>query len=240
MKTSAPSDVVSKGLETLCGRYGLPARAQDQMLAVLGCLSSGEGAPTTVREPGQALHAHLADSLAALDLEAVRSAVRIADLGAGAGFPGLPLAIALPASQVRLVESHRRKCAFIERVCQTAAIDDARVVWTRAEEWAEGMEANDIVLARAVAPPPVVLEYSAPLLRVGGMLVDWRGRRNAEEEAAATAAAAELGLQLDSICSKQPYPGVRAHHLHTYLKVAPTPARFPRRAGVARKRPLGC
>jgi len=78
------------------------------------------------------------------------------------------------------------------------------------------------------------------LLRMEGLLVDWRGRRNASEEAAAAAAAGELGLGLVAIHHTEPYQGAREHHLHLYRKVAPTPVRFPRRAGVARKRPLGC
>jgi 16S rRNA (guanine527-N7)-methyltransferase len=203
-------------------------------------LSAVETAPTAVREPMEALHVHLADSLVALELEAIRAARTLADLGAGAGFPGLPLAVALPMSEVRLVESQRRKCGFIEDVCRSARIDNARTVCARAEEWRGGIAANDVVLARALAPQPVVLEYAAPLLGIGGVLVDWRGRRSAEEEAKAAAAAGELGLQLISIHRAEPHTEAREHHLHQYLKVAPTPDRFPRRAGVARKRPLGC
>jgi 16S rRNA (guanine527-N7)-methyltransferase len=85
-----------------------------------------------------------------------------------------------------------------------------------------------------------VLEYAAPLLRVGGALVDWRGRRHADEERSATRAAAELGLRLLEIRRVEPYAEARDHHLHIYVKDSPTSARFPRRAGIARKRPLGC
>jgi len=192
-----------------------------------------------VRDPARAVDVHVADSLAALDVDAVRDAGTLADLGAGAGFPGLALAVALAGSEVRLVESQARRCAFIERARRAAGIENARVVRARAEEWAEGVGENDVVLARALAPPPVVLEYAAPLLRPGGTLVDWRGRRDAEEERSAQTAASKLGLRLAEIRHVEPFDGAHNHHLHLYLKVGDTPARFPRRAGIARKRPLG-
>ena len=76
------------------------------------------------------------------------------------------------------MESQRRKCEFLERVCLAAGVENARVVSGRAEEWGEGISRNDLVVARALAAQPVVLEYAAPLLEIGGVLVDWRGRRN--------------------------------------------------------------
>jgi 16S rRNA (guanine527-N7)-methyltransferase len=231
---------VLAGLESLCRRYGLEAGQREQLLAILDCVALEDAAPTSVRDPASALQVHLADSLVALDLPVVSSARTFAVLGAGAGFPGLPLAVALPVSEVRLVESQGRKCAFVEEVCRVAGIENARTVCARVEEWDGGMAANEVVLARALAPAPVVLEYAAPLLKLGGTLVDWRGRRSATEDAAAEAAAEELGLRLLEVRRVEPYPEAREHHLHRYLKVAPTPDRFPRRAGVARKRPLGC
>jgi 16S rRNA (guanine527-N7)-methyltransferase len=220
--------------------YGLGDRQLDQLDAVLGGLAEDEHAPTTVRDARLAIDVHLADSLAALELGAVRAADTIADLGAGAGFPGLVLAVAVPGAEVSLVESQARKCAFIERLRTVAGIENARVVCTRAEEWAEGWRRNDVVVARALAAQPVVLEYAAPLLEHGGALVDWRGRRDSAQEAEAACAAEQLGMRLLEIRHTEPYKGARDHHLHVFEKVAETPSRFPRRAGVARKRPLGC
>ena len=171
--------------------------------------------------------------------EPVRGAKTIADLGSGAGFPGLPLAIALRGCDVRLIESQRRKCSYLEDLIARAGIENARVVCARAEDWSEGAGANDVVAARAVGPQPVVLEYAAPLLRAGGMLVDWRGRRVAAEELAAARAAEELGLARIGVERVQPFEDARNRNLYLYVKVRETPARFPRRAGVARKRPLG-
>jgi 16S rRNA (guanine527-N7)-methyltransferase len=225
-------------LGPLGGRYDLSEGQLTQLGAVLGLLEADELAPTTVRESKQAVDVHLADSLIALDLDLVREAGQIAEIGAGAGFPGLALAVALPDSQFRLVESQARKCAFVERAIDVAGIENAEVVCARVEEWPEGIVAHDLVLARAVAPQPVVLEYAAPLLRLGGALVDWRGQRVPEEERAATEVGELLGLERESIRRVQPYEGVRDHHLHVYTKVRETPDRFPRRVGMARKKPL--
>jgi 16S rRNA (guanine527-N7)-methyltransferase len=202
-------------------------------------LEADERAPTAVREAEQAARIHVADSLAALELEVVASANRIADLGSGAGFPGVPLAIALPAAEVSLVESQRRRCEFLDRLCAVAEVANARVVCSRAEDWREGVRANDVVVARALAAQAVVLEYAAPLLRVGGALVDWRGRRTPAEESAADAAATLLGMRRQEVHRAAPFEGAEAHHLHVFTKVTETPPRFPRRAGMARKRPLG-
>jgi 16S rRNA (guanine527-N7)-methyltransferase len=225
-------------LEGLAGRYRLSERQVVQLATVLSGIAKDELAPTSVREPELAVDVHLADSLVALELESLRSAARVADIGAGAGFPGLPLAVALPQSQVRLVESQARKCAFMERMTDAAGIENAEAVCARVEEWPEGIAAHDVVLARAVAAQPIVLEYAAPLLSLGGALIDWRGQRDREEERVAAEAAEQLGLRCESIRRVEPYEGVRDHHLHVYMKVRETPDRFPRRVGMARKRPL--
>jgi len=217
----------------------LSARQREQLELVLRALHADEHAPSAVREPERAADVHVNDSLTALELEPVRRAQRIADLGSGAGFPGIVLAVALPAAEINLIESQRRRCEFLRRVSALAGIENARVICTRAEEWREGLNANDAVVARALGPVPVVLEYAAPLLRVGGSLVDWRGALGPRQEEAAALAAAELGLRRVEVRRVEPFAGAREHHLHVYLKLRETPARFPRRAGIARKRPLG-
>jgi len=217
----------------------LSAHQRQQLATVLELLETDPHAPTAIRAPEEAARAHVADSLVALELEAVRSARHIADLGSGAGFPGLALAVALAGAHVSLVESQRRTCEFLERVRSAADIENASVVWARVEEWREGVSRNDVVVARALAPQTVVLEYAAPLLRNGGALVDWRGRRSAEAEAQADRAATVLGLRRQEIRRVAPFEGATDHHLHVFTKVHETPPRFPRRAGIARKRPLG-
>jgi 16S rRNA (guanine527-N7)-methyltransferase len=226
-------------LAVLGERYGLDDRQLDQLDAVLNGLAKDEHAPTAIRAPEQAVDVHIADSLVALELEVVRKARTIADLGAGAGFPGVPLAVSVAASEVSLVEAQSRRCKFLEGLLEQAGVQNARAMCLRVEEWHAGTGANDVVVARAVAPQAVVLEYAAPVLRLGGTLVDWRGRRERMQEAQAARAADELGLSLLEIRHTEPYEGARDHHLHVFEKVSETPSRFPRRAGIARKRPLG-
>jgi 16S rRNA (guanine527-N7)-methyltransferase len=223
----------------MLSRYGLDDGQMEQLAAILRELDTAERAPTTVRDPREAVDAHLADSLVGLDFEEIRSASTIADLGSGAGFPGTVLAVALPQAHVSLVESQRRKCEFVQTLCANARVANAHVVCARVEDWQQGAAASDAVVARALAAQPVVLEYAAPLLKLGGALVDWRGRRNEAEEAAAAVAAQTLGLRLREIRHVQPFAQARDRHVHVFFKCEETPPRFPRRAGMARKRPLG-
>jgi 16S rRNA (guanine527-N7)-methyltransferase len=218
---------------------GLTVEQQRQLNAVLAVLEDDQHAPTAIRAREQALRAHVADSLVALELDSVSVAARLADLGSGVGFPGLALAVALPAADVSLVESQRRKCEFLQRLCAAGRVQNAYTVCERVEEWRAGLSSCGVVVARALAPQPVVMEYAAPLLRVGGTLVDWRGRREPNAEEASARAGEELGMRRVEVRAVHPFAGARDRHLHVFVKEGETPARFPRRAGVARKRPLG-
>lgn len=219
--------------------YALAPKQLAQLGKVLEQLELDEHAPTTVRTRHEAAERHLADSLAGLEIDLIKDGRVLADLGAGAGFPGAALAVALPHVEVRLVESQQRKCEFLARMLATAQIENAKVVCARAEEWTEGLGAHDVVVARALAAQPVVLEYAAPLLRLGGTLVEWRGRRDGDEENSAAGAATKLGMELREVRRVRPFAGATDHHLHVWLKTGETPTRYPRRAGMARKRPLG-
>jgi 16S rRNA (guanine527-N7)-methyltransferase len=238
MTADAGGDV-ARPLADLPARFGLSSELCRRLAALLAVLTEDPHAPTTIHDPLTAVRDHLADSLVALELPEVRDATRVADLGSGAGLPGLPLAIALPGVEVALVESNRRKCEFLRRACDACGVANAVVVAARAEEWQDGLGRCDLVTARALAPLAVVAEYAAPLLADGGALVAWRGKRDPAGESAAARAAAELGLQPRAPLPVTPYPGALHRHLHVLVKVAPTPGRFPRRAGIARKRPLG-
>jgi 16S rRNA (guanine527-N7)-methyltransferase len=181
----------------------------------------------------------VADSLVALELQAVRSARRIADLGSGAGWPGLALAAALPGTRVALVESAIRHCRYLETAVARGGLENVEVVHARAEDWPAGLVSHDLVTARALAALPVLCEYAAPLLVEGGALVAWKGAVDEGEAAAGATAAAELGLEPAGGRAVQPWPGAERRTLHAFVKTAPTPARFPRRPGMAVKRPLG-
>jgi 16S rRNA (guanine527-N7)-methyltransferase len=168
----------------------------------------------------------------------VRTARRVADLGSGGGFPGLALAIALPAAHLALVESVGRKCAFLAGAVSELGLANVEVVNARAEAWPEGIGAHDLVVARALAPLPVLVEYAAPLLELGGTLVAWKGRPEPAEEADGAAAARALGMTAPEAIAVAPFVAARDRHLYLTSKVSPTPDRYPRRPGMARKRPI--
>jgi 16S rRNA (guanine527-N7)-methyltransferase len=226
-----------KRLDELVERYGLDAGMEIALGVLLEQLAAPE-APTSVHDPAEAVDVHLADSLIALELPEVEWAGWIADLGAGGGLPGLVLAATLPDTRVALVESQRRKCAFLEAAVEAMGLTNADVVCARAEEWEAGLGACDVVTARAVGALPVLIEYAAPLLREGGVLVAWKGHVDAREEADGAAAAQVLGLAPAAVRSVAPYAGSERRTLHVLRKIAPTPSGYPRRAGMAVKRPL--
>ena len=227
-----------KRLEELGRRYALPPAGVAALQAILELQAADPAASTTVREPSQAVDRHVADSLVALELPAVRGARRLADLGAGAGWPGLALAAALPDARVALVESAIRHCRYLERAVAAGGLANVEVVHARAEDWPAGIGAHDVVTARALASLPVLCEYAAPLLRDGGVLVAWKGLVEPAEAEAGAAAAAILGLEPAEVRAVDPYPEAERRTLHVFRKVAPTPERFPRRPGMATKRPL--
>ena len=137
-----------------------------------------------------------------------------------------------------LVESVGRKCAFIRDTAAAMGLENVEVVDKRIEAWAEGRERCDAVCARALAALPVLCEYAAPLLRPGGVLVAWKGHVDETEAADGRAAAVHLGLAPERILPVTPYPGSSQRTLHIVRKVGPTPERYPRRPGLAIKRPL--
>ncbi|MBV9818811.1 MAG: 16S rRNA (guanine(527)-N(7))-methyltransferase RsmG [Solirubrobacterales bacterium] len=228
-----------RNVERVAAAYDLDDLATRRLAALAGLLAADPDAPTTIRDPGPIADDHLADSLVALQLPELARATAIADLGSGAGLPGLALAVARPHASVALVESNGRKCEFLERARLACELTNVRVVRGRAEAWTAGLGAHDLVTARALAAPAVVAEYAAPLLRVGGALVLWRGRRDPDEERAGERAGEQLGLEVRPPLPVVPYPGAEHRHLQVMLKRAPTPPGFPRRPGAARKRPLG-
>ena len=192
-----------------------------------------------ITEPGDAIDAHVADALVALELDEVRRARRIADLGSGAGFPGLVLAAALPDARVALVE------ASVEEVRLPRRAPSKRWAWRTStssrrapSSGTTGSGRCDLVTARAVAPLNVIVEYAAPLLAAGGALVAWKGRREQAEERDGDAAAAATGLSPAAVRRVRPWAGAEHLHLHLYLKVDATPDRYPRRPGMASKRPV--
>jgi 16S rRNA (guanine527-N7)-methyltransferase len=161
----------------------------------------------------------LDDSLRGVELVA-RFEGTIVDVGSGGGAPGIPLAVELPEREVVLLEAERRKCEFLERV----APPNARVVWGRAEE--QGTDWAGVAVAKALAHPPTAAEWCLPLVREGGAVVLWVG------PSAEPARVARVAERLAGALEAAP-----AGFL-VIRKTGPTPPGFPRRPGMAKKRPL--
>jgi 16S rRNA (guanine527-N7)-methyltransferase len=176
---------------------------------------------TSIRDPGEARRVHLEESLAAVPI-VERFAGPIVDVGSGGGAPGIPVAAALPEREVVLLEATRRKCDFLDSVARN--FPNVRVVCGRAEE--QETERFGVAVAKALAPPSVAAEWCLPLVEVGGAAILLVGP--SVDAGAVARVSAQLG-------GGQPeeHPG-----LLVLPKVEPTPAGFPRRPGIARKRPL--
>ena len=170
----------------------------------------------------EARRVHLDESLAALET-VLRFAGPIVDVGSGGGAPGIPLADALPEREVTLLEATQRKCDFLQR--WTAELPNLRVVCGRAEE--QPLDSWGVAVAKALAPPPVAAEWCLPLVGPGGAAVLFVGPTAQAERVAQVAEL--LGAELE--------PG-SPPGLLVLRKLGPTPPGFPRRPGVARKRPL--
>lgn len=176
---------------------------------------------TALRDPAEARRVLLDDALAGVPLVA-REQGPIVDVGSGGGTPGIPLAAALLDREVTLLEAERRKCAFLEQ--WTAELANLRVVWGRAEE--QPLETYGVAVAKALANPPTAAEWCLPLVREGGAVVLWIGPSADRERAQVVAS--RLAATLEAAP-----PGFLV-----LRKTGVTPPGFPRRPGMARKRPL--
>ncbi len=188
---------------------------------------------------------HLADSLAALPvLDAIAAgpeALRLADIGSGAGLPGIPLAITRPSISVVLIESRARRCRFLEDTVAGLKLPNVRVVQVRGELAARDPELREsfhLVTARALTASPAALEISLPLCRLSGLVVLYKTAAQVSEVEAAAPVAAQLGGSLDRL-HRYELPGLdQPRVLAVVAKSAPTPPEYPRRAGVPKRRPL--
>jgi 16S rRNA (guanine527-N7)-methyltransferase len=214
--------------------------ARGKLETVLALLAEERASVSSVVDE-RAWQVHVADSLTGLEVAELREAGRIADIGAGAGFPGLVLAVALPDAQVDLIESVGRKCAFMRRAIETAEIPNAAVLNTRSEDWAgsDGREAYDAVTARAVGRLSTLAELASPLLKPNGVLVAWKGKRDEDEERQLVNASDDLAMAPAPILDVGNRAGSEHRHLHVIRKSGPTPQNLPRKPGIAKKRPKG-
>ncbi|HEU4738965.1 MAG TPA: 16S rRNA (guanine(527)-N(7))-methyltransferase RsmG [Solirubrobacterales bacterium] len=210
------------------------------METVLTLLAEERASVSSVVD-ARAWQVHVVDSLTGLEIPGLSGAGRIADVGAGAGFPGLVLAVALPDAQIDLVESVGRKCEFMRAAIAAAEIPNARVLNTRSEDLAaaDGREAYDAVTARAVGRLSTLAELASPLLKPNGVLVAWKGKRDEDEERQLENAAESLAMDPEQILDVGNRAGSEHRHLHMIRKTGPTPANLPRNPGIAKKRPKG-
>jgi 16S rRNA (guanine527-N7)-methyltransferase len=200
---------------------------------------------TAVREPDAVEQRHFVDSLTCLlgmqDLLVLHPTARLLDVGSGGGFPGLPLKIACPDLRLTLLDSVRKKTHFLEQVIAELGVENVDVVTARAEDQARTelfREAYDLVVTRALAPLPVLLELCLPFLKVGGRLVAPRRGDLSTDQDAASGVVQVLGGRFRPPIRVKVGEYLDGYGLTIVDKVAPTPAIYPRRAGVPAKRPL--
>ncbi|MGD0708770.1 MAG: 16S rRNA (guanine(527)-N(7))-methyltransferase RsmG [Anaerolineaceae bacterium] len=196
---------------------------------------------TAIRDVPGIRTKHFLDSLTCLLAIRQSSPLRLIDIGTGAGFPGIPLKIALPNLQLTLVESVGKKVDFCQHMIEKLGLEHVEVVQARAEDLGQMLEYRerfDWAVARAVANLQVLAEYLLPLVRVGGSMLAQKGQSGPAEAHAVEKAAKLLGGRLRQVMQVN-LPGVADdRYLVVIDKVATTPPQFPRRTGVAAKKPL--
>jgi 16S rRNA (guanine527-N7)-methyltransferase len=227
----------------------LDARAIERFEAYLSLLLDWRerAGLTSIADPREIQRRHFAESLALLvalqgaGILAPAVASSVVDIGTGAGFPGIPMHVAAPDLHMTLVEAQARRCRFLEAVVRELDLSDVEVVYARAEDAARDPRLRtsfDVVVARALAALPVLVEYALPLTRDGGVLATPKGSRADDEERAAQPAINALGGTLEPRLELRLRAGAPAQHVVLVRRVRPLDDRYPRRAGIPSKRPL--
>ncbi len=196
---------------------------------------------TAITDPEAIEIRHFADSLTCLRVISPRPGLRVADVGTGAGFPGLPLKIVRPGIDLTLVEATGKKVAFLQHLVRELKLDDVTLVNARAEEVGQmpaHRERYDWAVARAVAGMPVLAEYLLPLVKIGGHGLAQKGESAHQEAAEAEHAIGLLGGRLAQITAVELPTVAETHYLVDIEKIAATPPQYPRRPGMPGKKPL--
>lgn len=193
---------------------------------------------TGITEPREIATLHLLDSLSLLPMAALDGA-SIVDVGTGAGFPGVPLAIALPNSRVTLLDSLNKRVDFLREAGQQLGLTNAEYVHGRAEEFAaDHRESYDFAVSRAVASLPMLCELCLPLVKVGGQFLAMKSSHTEEEIAAAKSAISKLGGQITAVKDYTIPTTDVVHRVVCIQKLSPTPKKYPRRFAQIKKAPL--
>ena len=169
------------------------------------------------------------------------SAIRVADVGAGAGFPGIPLKIIYETIRLDLFDASNKRVMFLQALAAELGLADVNAFHARAEDAGRDprfRERYDWVVSRGVAPAPVLLEYCLPLVKVGGYLAAYKGPAGSEEGEASQKAATVLGGRLADIVEASLPEGMGERQILIYRKVAPTPKAYPRRPGLPAGQPI--
>ena len=190
---------------------------------------------TAITEPDQVAKLHLLDSLSVLAVKDL-AGKRVVDVGCGAGFPGVPLKIACPQLELTLLDSLGKRMQWLQTILPQLGVE-ANCVTARAEEYVAGVrESYDFATSRAVARLNILLELTAPFVKVGGFVLAMKGTAAMEELEEAQKAIKTLGLRLEEV-REFPVDGT-AHTVIVLKKVAPTPQKFPRRFAKIKQAPL--
>jgi 16S rRNA (guanine527-N7)-methyltransferase len=218
-----------------CSRRALIDRLEGAYLAAvdLGLLGPREGERLRER--------HIEDALALSEIRTPRPGERWADLGSGAGLPGLPLAACFPDTHFTLIDAQRRRLAWVATTAAELGLDNATTIHGRLEDLGHGpdREQFDVATARALGALPVVAELGLPLLRVGGALIVPRGRPDDTELHEARRACGLLGGEVSDVVPNPTSPIDPVGFVVIMTKTASTSPRFPRRSGVPARNPLG-
>ena len=193
------------------------------------------------REQERLWERHLDDAFGLAAIRRPKPGERWADLGSGAGLPGLPLAVAHPATSFTLIDAHRRRLDWIEDTATRLHLNNITVVHARLEDYGRGAarESFDVATARALGSLPVVAELGLPLVAVGGQLLVPRGQPESDELEQAASACEQLGGRIYDVIPNLSSPIDRIGFVVIMAKIAATSPRFPRRSGMPARTPLG-
>jgi 16S rRNA (guanine527-N7)-methyltransferase len=220
-------------------RRALPARdAEILEQAYAGAIQLGFLGP---REQERLWERHLDDAFGLAAIREPKPGQRWADLGSGAGLPGLPLAVAHRSTSFTLIDAQRRRLDWVEATAARLGLTNVTVVHARLEDYDRGpaRESFDVATARALGPLPVVAELGLPLLAVGGQLLVPRGQQESEELEQAAFACEQLGARIVDVVPNPSSPIDRVGFVVIMAKIAATSPRFPRRSGMPARAPLG-
>ena len=196
---------------------------------------------TAIENGAESAKKHFLDSLNPAAISCISSAKKIIDVGSGAGFPGIPLSILKEQADFTLLDTRKKRCEFIESAVSELGLKNVTVLWGRAEELGKDKmhrEQYDIACARALAAAPILLEYLSPFLKIGGHVLLYKGKEAENEIAQSQNAADILGIDKFAVIPYKITDDVSSYNMLYAEKIFPTPDKYPRKPGIALKRPL--